>query len=262
MFKKDFVVFLKSNQTKFLFLIFTLSFIIRFGFLVSYAGDSSYSGINSTPWSSADDARYEKVALSLIKSGLSGVIKDYPILQGHLLYPLFIAGIYSIFGHHYFMVRFIQAFLSSTSCILFFFIGKNIFNKKVGILTYIYSSLYPIFIYLNGRFLTETLFIFLLSIAILFLIKIYKEPTTMNAIWAGIFLGLCILTRSMLLGFIPFLLFWIVMILKEKKKITAISLSLIISLTIIIIPWIILNAVVESPASQGIGRALWGWNNP
>lgn len=262
MFRKELVAFLRSKQTIFLLLILFFSFVIRIGFLAFYTGDSSYSGINLAPWSSADDGRYEKVALSLIKSDLFGVIKDYPILQGHLLYPFFIAAIYSIFGHHFFMVRIIQAFLSSLTCILTFFIGEKIFNKKIGIMSSIYSSVYPLFIYLNGRFISETLFIFLLSIAILFFIKIYKKPTTMNAIWAGIFLGLCILTRSMLLGFIPFLLFWIFMILKEKKKIAVISLSLLISLTIIIIPWIILKVAVKCPDPEGAGHVLWIWNNP
>ena len=48
------------------------------------------------------------------------------------IYPLFLSGVYFIFGHSYLAVRIMQAIIGALTCLLIYWLGKEIFDEGVG----------------------------------------------------------------------------------------------------------------------------------
>ncbi|MEK6917155.1 MAG: hypothetical protein AABW92_05420, partial [Nanoarchaeota archaeon] len=69
----------------------------------------------------SDAANYDQIAVNIVSGhGFSEVIdgQKVPTMRRTPIYPLFLAGIYSIFGHNYIAVKIIQAILGALLCIV------------------------------------------------------------------------------------------------------------------------------------------------
>jgi 4-amino-4-deoxy-L-arabinose transferase-like glycosyltransferase len=152
------------------------------------------------------------------------------------IYPLFLAAIYSIAGHNLTWVRVAQALLGAGICVLTYLLATIIFNNNIAILSGLICIFYPPLILSTSQILTETLFTFFLLLGIFFIIK--TETSTSIAI-TGIIFGLALLTRPLLLFFIPFLFYWIML---NSKYNTLKSITLLcIGLFFILFPWTFRN---------------------
>ena len=200
----------ETREPLFLFLIFLTAFFARVAFFFLYSGDASYPGFFAAPWAAGDDAYYEKLATTIITSGPSRINDNPSMAELHPLYPYFLATIYKLFGHHYFTIRVVQALLSSCTAILVYFIAKKIFNERVAYISSIFAVVSPMSIYTSARFLTETLFTFLLCVAIYLLLRIDGKKSFSDFVAAGFFVGLCCLTRNMLVGYVFFVVVWFI----------------------------------------------------
>jgi asparagine N-glycosylation enzyme membrane subunit Stt3 len=125
------------------------------------------------------------------------------------LYPLFIAGIYNIFGANDLYVRLIQLIIDALSCCFIYVIGKDMCNKKVGATAALLSSLYPGFIYYSTMLYQETTTIFLLILYVYFLNRALLQKKMYLFLISGIVAVIITFYRS---GFLFFSLLTIPML--------------------------------------------------
>ncbi|MGB2696263.1 MAG: glycosyltransferase family 39 protein, partial [Candidatus Zixiibacteriota bacterium] len=62
-------------------------------------------------------------------------------------YPYFLALVYKLFGHGYFIPRLIQHVVGSFSCILVYLLAKKLYNRTTAIISSLIAATYGILIY-------------------------------------------------------------------------------------------------------------------
>jgi len=192
--------FLKRNWI--LIAILVLAFIIRI----------KYFNINSAVW--WDEGDY----LSLARKWAFGLsIPSIWVAHRTFLMPLIWAGLLKIVDNE-FILRLSQLFFSMTSVFVTYLLGKEIFNKKVGLISSFLISVFWLHLFLTGRLLIGLPSAMFLWISFYFFWKGYVKDEGKKAVWlAGLFMGLSIFARmANLLIFIPFLLIFV--IIKESDS--------------------------------------------
>lgn len=180
------------------------------------------------------------------------------------LYPYFIALLYKIFGIHLLIPRIAQSLIGSFNCVLTSMIGGILFNKKIGIISGIIASVYPLFIYFDNELLIPTFLIFLILLGFYFILKeSSNDVSKLGCFFTGIIWGLAAITRPNVLLFLVILCFWVVK--KSKKFYKTIILYGLLGVITIIIPITIRNYIVSREfvliAWQG-GTNFYIGNNP
>ncbi|MDI6791410.1 MAG: glycosyltransferase family 39 protein [bacterium] len=218
------------NKRPFWF-IFILALAVRLAFVLFFP-----------PLYAPDTGSYEIIAKSLIKGDGFSSAPGIPSAGRPPLYPLFLAGIYFLFGQSHLAVKLSQALLGAISCIIIYFISKEIFDRRVGLWSGAVMALYPPLISTAGFVLSEELAIFLLAISILFLTKATKRKQTGWYVLSGIFMGLTTLCRPMTLLF-PFFLYLAFLFLPFKKR-EFFWISIFLLATVVTVaPWTFRNYV-------------------
>ena len=95
------------------------------------------------------------------------------------LYPYFLAAIYRLFGRDLLLIRMIQAGLGSLSAVLVYLLGKEIFDRKVGLLAGFVAAAYGALIFYDGSIILTPLLVLLNLVALLF------WHYTVDAVYSG-----------------------------------------------------------------------------
>ncbi len=90
--------------------------------------------------------------------------------------------------------RLANPFLSCLNVLLAYFVGRRLYDKPTGLLAAFLMSLSPFFLCYTGTYMTHTLSLFLLLIAMILYLRMEREP--LSPWWVCILLGL-------VLAFIP-----------------------------------------------------------
>jgi hypothetical protein len=129
--------------------------------------------------------------------------------------------------------------LAAFSIVLFYFLGKEIFNKTVGLLASILGAISIWFLLMSSTMMSHTSCMFFLTLFLLFLFRSLKNPSAANGIFAALALGMALLIRpytSFLIAF-PFLVFYTVnQLLKLKsstKNIAAFTLIMLLVFSVL-----------------------------
>jgi len=215
-----------------------------------------------TPWSTVKDAHaYNNNALSLIEFGVYGY-GGRPSAFHPPLYGLFLAGVYKVFGLNNFLaVRLLQCLLSVSTVFLVYKIAKTIYDEKVGTIVAFVAAIYPFSLYFTGEMLTETLFIFLVNLSLLFLLYVRSKPSALNFFICGALFSLTILSRPVV-GFIPLAILWLWVVCEGRRAAVAAKLVLfVVGLQLFIIPWSVrnyrvFNAFMPLPTTGGYTLVL------
>jgi 4-amino-4-deoxy-L-arabinose transferase-like glycosyltransferase len=179
------------------------------------------------------------------------------------VYPAMLASTTMVFGKSYIAIVVLQSLIGAGTVLCAYFIGKELFNRTVGRLAAIGVAFYPYFV-MHDTALQETgVFTFLTALSVLLLLKSRKRNAI--AVAAGVALGLAILTRATLIGFVPFALLWVVLLSNRVrgqalKRTAAVSIGLILVIT----PWLVRNYLrIGTPTISTLsGLTLWAGNNP
>ena len=239
------------DERKVILSIFGISLIIRLLYVIF---------MPTVIWGDAD--AYNAMAIGLIEgNGYGGGTSSYwPPGQ-----PFFLAAIYTILGYNLQIAYIFEALISSLTCIVIYYIGKNVLNKKIGIISGLIAALYPTFIIYSGSLNTETLFIFLFTLSALGLLKIHEEPSAKNISIAGVSFGLAMLVRPAIMGLIPFILIWMLLSSKDRKKNLMKFMAIFLIAITVVSPWAIRNYNVHHEfvlVSTNGGVNFWIGNNP
>jgi len=114
----------------------------------------------------------------------------------------------------------VNPLLAALSIILFYFLGKEIFNSKVGILAAFLGAVSIWFLVMSSTMMSHTSSLFFTSFFLLFVFRSFNNPSITNGLFAGLGLGMAFLIRpynAFLLSF-PFLLYYAVRLIREPKK--------------------------------------------
>ena len=207
-------------------------------------------------------------------------VKEYDPLLGiptsfrAPLYPTFLAIVYFFSGtgfSRFFAARLAQAiFLGAPLAPLTYWVAKRLFplsaftpssieerRKKIERAARISAwivACYPMLLVYPLGLGTENPFFVLLLTSFLFLLKSNEQPTTVNFLLAGLFLGLTALTRSVILPFAGLAVLWTWFVLKQRRGAMLVALAF----TLTIVPWVIRNSLLHRKLT-GIETSL-GYN--
>ena len=229
----------------------TLKFVIIL-FLLIAAIKIILTFFVTSPTIFADEYFYSKMAQSYFNfrefSIHSELTKAYPPLYSVLISPAYIfknmMTIYSV-------IKIINAVISSLIIFPAYFFAKEFLSSKKALLSSILISVLPANLAFSSYVMSENLFYLLFLISLYFIYKSFKEDNLMFDAFAGIFIGLTILTRY--LGFallIPVLVLVIYHLLIGKKILPKLLLLGIVGL--IISAWLFRNGYLFGFTIDGL----------
>ncbi len=248
---------LASREKVALILLFFLALVVRavyIGRFVGFASPPVY-----------DEIGYDLLATSMLQGhGFVLDITAAPTASRVPGYPLFLALLYGLFGHHVWVVRLVQAILGSFTCLLIYALAKSVANRRVGLLAALAASFYPLFLYMGGLLYSETLALLLLVAALYLFTTIMKHKSWARALFAGILLAASVLTNPLGALLIPILLVGLLMAQGWRDGFRY-GIVLSLGALLVLTPWVVRNFVVFDrfiPLSSLAGSNLWSGNNP
>ncbi len=185
-------------------------------------------------------------------------------------YPFFLALIYFIFGHHYWIVTLLQAIMSIGIVGLIYRITAEYFTESIALWAAGLASLYPDFIVYCGYLFSETFYLFCLYGSLFLFFQSLKETKILSVpvVLSGIGLGVSALIRPVTL-LLPFIFLPIQNIRMDThtfdKNILIKKAFIIVIMLLIIFPWTLRNYLLGHtliPVAAIDGINLWIGNNP
>jgi 4-amino-4-deoxy-L-arabinose transferase-like glycosyltransferase len=245
-------------------------FIIIFIFAIALPLISILVQDHSMPLVS-DPLDYSNVAINILEgkgfhcdSLLVGFIK-MPNIR-HPLYPLFIATVYFFTNKSILAVRLAQILIHGFTCLVIFLISEKLFkNKFVSFCSAFAWAVYPLAISHSILLLSETFFTFLLSVSILSIIKFSENVNLRTGLFCGLSLGLTVLTKSLILVFLPMIFFWFILTQRNKFIIKIKNFAVVILFLVLTIsPWLVRNYIIFRDyffIASGSGLSFFRYNN-
>lgn len=216
-----------------------------------------------------DSMQYHLLAKNLVDNDVLSLDTEAPFSPNARRtpgYPLFLAGIYSIFGKSIAVVKLIQVLFGPLVCLLVFMMGKYIPSDmkdvKIGFIAAFFLSISPIFIVMNNRLMVEGVFTVVLTASMLTLLFWLKEWMLKWVLATGFLFGcLGLLKPEAALLCVPVAIA-VNLNSKDKKKAIVQTAICFLMVFIMVAPWILRNysvygkACLISGGGSGEGRGL------
>jgi tetratricopeptide (TPR) repeat protein len=187
--------------------IFLISLLVRIIYLISISNEPLFN------FPSLDDHTHIQWAEKNIQNNFNDEFEYFraPI------YPLFLSVLLIILGKNLFFIRLVQMVIGSISAVLIYKIGKNIFNKKVGFFSGLFSSFYWLFIFFEAELLIPVLLINLILLFFLFATNknAYKIS---NTVIISIIFVFILYTRPNIILLLPVIPVWYFIFFKYIRK--------------------------------------------
>lgn len=160
------------------------------------------------------------------------------------LYPLYLAGVYALFGPHPLAARILQALIvGPLTAWLLYRLGRRLFGPTVGLFAAGISAIYVYYVYYHAALLTEPFYIAAILGALDLALEIIERPTWRRWLALGLVLGVAALLRQVILLFLPFLLGWMLWAGRRRFPWWQVLLPLLPFL-LLILPWTVRNYLV------------------
>lgn len=194
------------------------------------------------------------------------------------LYPIFLAGVFAIFGAGYLPARLVQMLLSALLPLVAHDIARRAVDRETAVAAALLTAVHPYFIYYAGLLVTQVLFVLLLGLATTAYYRLRERPTAGKALLLGGWLGLSFLVRTFAITFLPLLLLVLMFELggggrdrrglvpgaAALRRAAFCAVMVVLAFAVILSPWVIRNQLVFGEPlvlpTKG-GRNLWEYNN-
>jgi 4-amino-4-deoxy-L-arabinose transferase-like glycosyltransferase len=181
------------------------------------------------------------------------------------LYPYTLAVLIKIFSAGTFGLRFFQIILGTLSVGLLGIAGRHAFNRQVGVIAAVMYAFYPPAIYYDGIIQKTALASFLLCLLLAECSYLNRRASKVHSLFAGITLGLLVLTRENALLWVPVIPIWMALRIPAKRagKI-GVVVSYVLGLTVVLLPVAARNASLGgewSPTTFQAGPNFYIGNN-
>jgi len=187
-----------------------------------------------------DTPDYDGIARNLLQ-GRGFIVRGLQAWRPPL-YPAFLAGIYGLFGYHHLPVKLLQALIGAWMVPVLYWMGREIEGEGIGKIGATLVALYGPLISKANEVMTETVFTFLLAVMGLLLIRGMRRGGYRNEVGGGIVLGLAVLTRPVLLGFI-FVLPILGLLWRRVRMVKKMGIASCCAL-VVVLPWTVRNYMV------------------
>lgn len=181
------------------FIIFLLAFSIRFIYIVELRNHPFFTNPD------LDSQYYDDWAWGIAQGNWMGGDKAF---FASPFYAYFLAFLYRIFGHDYFVVRVLQALIGSATWVVAYWIGKYLFNKRIGILASLIGVLYSYSIFMDGELLKNSTGALTITLTIYTLLKAREKDSAFLWLMSGLLLGVSITNLPNFLLILPFVAIW------------------------------------------------------
>jgi len=246
------------EKNKIPFFIFSLAFVLHLAAII-YIGNF----YNPQMW------EFGEIADNI----LQGKGHSYFTVEGKLLpsaymppaYSFILAGFFLLFGKTsliFFIIQFLHCLFSVVTCVLIYFIAREIFNRTVAVFSTIAVSLYPPFLYINSQIHPIPIYMMLYCLVFFLLINLRRRPSVKLSIFSGIFSGVLVLFRPEFLLYSIILAIWIFFNVLGRIRIKLALVYLLITAAIIL-PWCTRNFLLFNrfTTNTALGTYLVrGWN--
>lgn len=182
------------------------------------------------------------------------------------LFPFLWGCVFRLTGGAYAPIRAVHAVLGAAACALAYLAGLELVGKrKTALLGGILCALYPPLIWHSVHLMTEPLFIFFSTLLICALLKFRRGGALGWLIVSGLAAGLGVLSRSVLVGFVPVAAIWLWWV--RGRHLRAVREAGIFAGIVLLAmsPWMVRNAIVLRafvPTTTDAGHGFHVANNP
>lgn len=258
---------MKKNHLFFLIAVLVFAAIVRIAYLVEFSKTPEFNNPG------VDPAYHDYWAWALASGDWTppSVYPDPKIRENPYFrppgYSFFLAIIYKVFGHDYFMARLIQMLIGVLNCFLAYLLVKRLGKPVPALITAFLMAFYWAFIYFDAEFQDVTLQItFGLLLFLLLDYWLSRNRGWPFALMAGLAAGLFTVVRPNILIFIPFVALWMGWVAWKVDKRAAVSgiLLLLAGLAVVIGPVTLRNYRVSGKfvlVSSNSGINLYIGNN-
>jgi 4-amino-4-deoxy-L-arabinose transferase-like glycosyltransferase len=193
-----------------------------------------------------DAELYHEKALAILSGDWLG---DRVFFQDPL-YPYFLAILYALFGEGSVIVLCVQAVLGAATAAFVFFIGRETFGPRRGLLAGLLFAIYGVALYYDALLLKVSLSLFLSTLGLWLVLRAEGRAGSGGRavgrwLGAGFAFGLATLTRGNYLLFIPLLLLWIALGSLRGSRSSLAALAAGLGIALAILPVTLRNAAVS-----------------
>ncbi len=164
------------------------------------------------------------------------------------LYAYLLGVLFSIAGPNLLLPKLLQHLLGSLAAVIVYFLARRAFQRQaVGLLAGILAACYAPFIFFEGELLDISLQVFFYPLILLVALQLLETPTLRKAAILGTLIGLSAIARPAILVFLPVLLLFLWVNLRDRlpTSVRLRHLGLILSLIVVVIaPVTLHNAIV------------------
>ena len=167
--------------------IYLMAFMVRFLFILDINSKILFSTLMGDP------DYYDSWAMKILGGDFlgSGVWEMSP------LYPYVLAFIYKIFGHNYLIVSFFQIIAGSSTCVLIYYIGKELFSSGAGLAAALLAVFSGTMIFHDGVIMKTPFGVLLITLFLYLSILISKGKLKEKGLFlTGVEFGLLCLVRE------------------------------------------------------------------
>jgi len=191
-----------------------------------------------------DEAVYHAWAVQIAQ----GTYQSTTVYEFAPLYPYLMAMVYKLFSPDIIYIRLLNIVFGTLSCALVFMIGKELADRRIGLMAALIACLYQPFIFYSVVPLKTAFAVFLFAGVIYFLVAIINHFSKAKALLLGVFIGLMLNVRPqgmILVPVLPLAILWIGYCRKASKKDTVITLVLYVTGCVIAVsPFVARNYAV------------------
>ncbi len=188
-----------------------------------------------------DSAGYDALARSLTERG---EFSRTPAGPAELFrtpgYPLFLAGVYAVSGNSVGAVLAVQIFLDVALCWLVYLLGARLFDRRAGLWAAGLQAVSTVAIVSSVRILSDSLFAFMLTAAILLLVHHFKTSRWWPLLLGGLVAGAACYVRPVGVFFGVIVL--LVLLLRCRAVRKAIVFAVVFAACLG--PWVLRNHIV------------------
>ena len=159
-------------------------------------------------------------------------------------YPVFLAAVYTLFGHSFVAARIIQTLVASLLPVTTYAVGRRLFNTGAGLAAAWVVALYPLFLLYPLGLATENLFFVLVPLAALTLMKAADTSSRSWLLLSGVLLGLAILTRSVIAGLVVLILPWLWYYGGRGREAVKNWILVLLPVIALTVPWSVRNSLL------------------
>jgi len=158
--------------------------------------DLGWNGFNG------DESIYSGQAASLL--GQKDFLRDFAVFRAHpLLLQSLLSVAFALFGTHDTIARTVPVIFGTLSIIATYLLGKELFDRRVGLVSSLVLALLPFHIVFSRQVLLDVPLSFFIILFLYFVTKYRNTESNIYSYWTGVSCGLCLISKEIGIIMLP-----------------------------------------------------------